>query len=108
MLGPVPTGVPPQEPVNHCHTAPVPRDPPFTVRVFEILLQVLLLNIIIPTGAVETVPTETASELTLLVPHEFPAVTVIFPFCPELPAVTLIDAVPAPPVTDQPAGTVQV
>jgi hypothetical protein len=86
----------------------VPSDPPDTVRVFETSLQVLLPSINIPTGAVETEPTDTASVLAALVPHELPAVTVILPFCPEEPVVTLIVEVPAPPVTDQPEGTVHV
>ena len=37
---PVPTNVlpapKPQPPLNHCHTAPTPSDPPFTVRVTEV------------------------------------------------------------------------
>ena len=43
-----------------------------------------------------------------LVPHELPALTVMLPFCPALPAVTVMDVVPAPPVIDHPEGTVQV
>jgi hypothetical protein len=42
------------------------------------------------------------------VPHEFPAVTVMFPFCPADPAVTVIDVVPAPEVIVHPVGTVHV
>ena len=52
--------------------------------------------------------TVTASVLAALVPHEFPAVTVMFPFCPVLPVVTVIVLVPAPAVIDQPAGTAHV
>jgi hypothetical protein len=40
-----------------------------------------------------------------LVPQLLPAVTVIFPFCPADPVVTVIEVVPAPPVTDHPVGT---
>ena len=40
--------------------------------------------------------------------NELPAFTVIFPFCPAVPVVTVIDVVPAPAVIDQPAGTVHV
>ena len=50
----------------------------------------------------------TANELAVLVPHELVAVTVIFPFWPEVPAVTVIVFVPAPPVIVHPVGTVQV
>ena len=42
------------------------------------------------------------------VPHSFPAVTVISPFCPAAPDVTVIEFVPAPAVIDQPVGTVHV
>ena len=52
--------------------------------------------------------TVTASVLAALVPHEFPAVTVMFPFCPVLPVVTVIDVVPVPAVILQPAGTAHV
>jgi hypothetical protein len=53
-------------------------------------------------------PTVTASVLAALVPQELPAVTVIFPFCPAAPVVTVIDVVPAPAVMVQPAGTAHV
>ena len=43
-----------------------------------------------------------------LVPQELVAVTVMFPFCPALPDVTVIEVVPAPPVTTHPVGTPQV
>ena len=43
----------------------------------------------------------------VLVPQELVAVTVTFPFCPALPDVTVIEVVPAPPVTVHPVGTVQ-
>ena len=42
------------------------------------------------------------------VPQEFPAVTVMFPFCPAEPEVTVIAFVPAPEVIVHPVGTVQV
>jgi hypothetical protein len=105
--GPVPAEVPPHEPVNHSHVAPVPRVPPLTVRVFEVVLQVLLPEIFTPDGAVDTDPTDTERVLEPLVPQLFPAVTDIVPFWPVLPAVTLILFVPLPFVIDQPAGRVQ-
>jgi hypothetical protein len=46
--------------------------------------------------------------LTALVPHELLAVTVIFPFCPVRPVVAVIEVVPAPDVTVQPVGMIQV
>ena len=52
--------------------------------------------------------TVTASVLAALVPHELPAVTVISPFCPAEPVVTVIDVVPVPPVIVHPAGTFHV
>ena len=42
------------------------------------------------------------------VPHELPAVTAMFPFCPAFPEVTVILVVPCPAVIVQPVGTVQV
>jgi len=105
---PVPTRVPPQEAVNHCHIAPVPRLPPLTVRVFVVLLQELLFAILTPVGAVEREPTVTARELAELVPQVLPAVTETVPFWPALPVVTVIEVVPAPPVIIQPDGTDQV
>ena len=41
-----------------------------------------------------------------LVPQEFPAVTVISPFCPTVPAVTDMDVVPLPEFIVHPVGTV--
>ena len=52
--------------------------------------------------------TVTASDRAALVPQEFVAVTVIFPFCPELPVVTSIELVRSPTVMFHPVGTVQV
>jgi hypothetical protein len=51
--------------------------------------------------------TVTGKLLAALVPQEFVAVTVIFPFCPAPPEVTVI-LVPVFAVTVQPVGTVQV
>ena len=59
---------------------------------------------------VEGVPgfTVTANVLDALVPQELVAVTVMFPFCPELPVVTVIELVVLPPEIVHPVGTVQV
>ena len=52
--------------------------------------------------------TTTAKILALLVPQELVAVTEIFPFCPALPAVTVIDVPPFADVIVHPDGTVHV
>ena len=52
--------------------------------------------------------TVTANVLAVLVPHAFEAVTVILPFCPAVPVVTVIVFVVPPAVMVQPVGTVQV
>ena len=52
--------------------------------------------------------TTTARVRTALVPHEFAALTLILPFCPLLPELTVIEVVPCPLVILQPGGTVQV
>jgi hypothetical protein len=36
MLDPVPTSVPPQDPLYHFHEAPVPKEPPDTLNVTEV------------------------------------------------------------------------
>jgi hypothetical protein len=90
-----------------------------TVHVYEVALGTLLMlyawfvkpghcavtPVIVP--GIEGVPgsTVTASAFGVLVPQLFAAVTLIFPFCPEEPVVTVIDVVPCPPVIDHPAGT---
>jgi hypothetical protein len=52
--------------------------------------------------------TVTAIVVAGLVPQELPAVTVILPFCPAAPVVTVIEMVPCPAVIVQPVGTVHV
>jgi hypothetical protein len=52
--------------------------------------------------------TVTAKLLAALVPQELPAVTVILPFWPALPEVTVIELVPVPPITVHPVGTTHV
>jgi hypothetical protein len=52
--------------------------------------------------------TDTERVLAALVPQILVAVTVISPFWPVVPEVTDIEVVPAPLLTVQPVGTVQV
>ena len=52
--------------------------------------------------------TVTASVRAELVPQELVAVTAMFPFCPEVPVVTVIELVVLPPVIVHPVGAVQV
>ena len=49
----MPTGVPPQLPEYHFHDAPVPSDPPETVKVDEFPGQTELGFAFAPVGAVE-------------------------------------------------------
>ena len=58
--------------------------------------------------ALKAESTVTALLLAALVPQLLPAVTVIFPFWPAVPVVTVMDVPPAPAVIDQPVGTDQV
>jgi hypothetical protein len=57
-------------------------------------------------GAVGIADTVTARLLAALVPQLLLAVTVMFPFCPAVPVVTVIELVILLP--DQPDGSVQV
>lgn len=45
---PVPNKVPPHDDVNHFHIAPVPKDPPLTVRVTLVPLQIVVAEAVIP------------------------------------------------------------
>jgi hypothetical protein len=65
------------------------------------------LPVIIPGVAGGPGLTTTGKLCAVLVPQEFVAVTVIFPFCPAAPAVTVIEFVPDPAVINHPVGTVQ-
>ena len=94
MLEPVPAKEPPHEPVNHCQVAPYPKLLPVTVRVLAVPLQELLLVIVTPVGAVDKPTTLTANDDAELVPQLLPAVTLILPFSPVEPVVTVIDVVP--------------
>ena len=64
MASPVPMAVPPHKPVNHCVTAPVPLEPPATVKVVLVPLQIVVLPVA-PVGAVDSVFT-----VTVTVAHE--------------------------------------
>ena len=52
--------------------------------------------------------TVTANALAALVPQSLEAVTVMFPFWPVAPEVTVIVVLPCPAVMLQPVGTVHV
>ena len=60
-----------------------------------------------PTFTVGFAVTVTPKVLDELVPQEFCAVTLMLPFWPPAPAVTVIEVVPAPAVIVHPVGTVQ-
>jgi len=69
MASPVPAVVPPHDPVNHCVTAPVPFDPPATVSVVLLPLQMVVVPVA-PVGAVENVFTVTVTVAQSVVLHE--------------------------------------
>jgi len=52
ILFPVPMAVPPQLPVNHSATAPVPAEPPETVKVVDEPIQIVVVPDM-PVGAEE-------------------------------------------------------
>ena len=54
MASPVPAGVPPHEAVNHSVVAPNPFDPPATVNVVLLPLQMVVIPVA-PVGAVDEV-----------------------------------------------------
>lgn len=60
MASPVPADVPPHDPVNHSVVAPVPFDPPATVNVVLLPLQMVVVPVA-PVGAVENVFTVTVT-----------------------------------------------
>jgi hypothetical protein len=88
--------------------APVPKVPPVTESVLTVPKQVLLLAMVMPVGAWDSLPTLTASVLVPLVPQELEAVTVMVPFCPGVPLMTEMELDPCPASITHPEGTVQV
>lgn len=56
MASPVPAGVPPHDPVNHSVVAPDPFDPPSTVNVVLLPLQMVVIPVA-PVGAIDEVVT---------------------------------------------------
>ncbi len=102
---------------------PVVIDHPLgTVQLYDVALGTAVTLYTCPdnAGHCETVPiitpgvagvaglTVTGKEAEALVPQLFPAVTLMFPFCPALPDVTVIEFVPAPVVISHPVGIDQV
>ena len=65
---PVPANVPPQEPVYHFQTPPVPNEPPLTVNVVLPPLHIVV-DPVIPVGAVDNVLTVTNCEVQVVVLH---------------------------------------
>jgi hypothetical protein len=98
------------------------NQPVGTVHVYDVAFATAVIEYVCPVtaGHCAAVPaikpgnagvpgeTVTAVDDDKEVPHEFPAVTVMFPFCPADPDVTVIELVPAPEVINQPVGTVHV
>ena len=68
IASPVPADTPSHEPVNHCVTAPVPFDPPFTVNVVLLPLQIVVVPVA-PVGAVDNVFTVTVTVAQVVVLH---------------------------------------
>lgn len=68
IASPVPAGVPPHDPVNHSVVAPVPLDPPSTVKVVLLPLQMVVVPIT-PVGAVDNVFTVTVTVAQVVVLH---------------------------------------
>lgn len=70
MLAPVPTSVPPHEPLYHLMLAPVPRLPPLTLSVEELPEQMVDAEAEALVGAVEAVLTVTVVDTQpVIVPH---------------------------------------
>ena len=68
MASPVPAGVPPHDPVNHSVVAPIPFDPPVTVSVVLLPLQMVVVPVA-PVGAVDKVFTITVTVAQSVVLH---------------------------------------
>lgn len=74
MDAPVPTSVPPHDPLYQFHVAPVPSEPPLTVSVDEPEGQMLGELAVADVGAVEEVLSDTVTlwqEVVLHVPAAF-------------------------------------
>ena len=91
MVDPDPTEVPPQLPEYHCQLAPVPKEPPFTVKFVVEPTHIGFGVAVALVGATEGLLTVTAKHLGALVPQRLFAVTQIFPV---LPGVAVIEVVP--------------
>lgn len=68
MLFPVPASVLPHDPVYHCVTAPVPAEPPETVKVVDAPAQIVVVPDA-PVGAVDSEFTVTVTLVHVVVLH---------------------------------------
>ncbi len=72
---PVPTSVPPQEPLYHCHAPTVPKDPPFTVNVEELPEHIEVGLAVADEGATELLFTVTVTLAQVVLPQVPSALT---------------------------------
>lgn len=93
MDAPVPTNVPPQDPVYQLYEEPVPSVPPFAVNVVDAPLQIALLPATL-VGAVEGVLTVTVTAVLVLFTQLVPFQVRITCPSPERTPVAVV-----PPVT---------
>jgi hypothetical protein len=65
---PLPTAVPPHDPLYHCQLAPVPNEPPVTDKVVALPEHIVVAVAVAPAGAAESVFTVmvTCTQLVLL------------------------------------------
>jgi hypothetical protein len=66
---PVPTKVPPHDPLYHFHDAPVPKEPPLTAIFVLLPTQIVGVPAVAPVGFVEGVFTWTVTCAQVVVPH---------------------------------------
>jgi hypothetical protein len=106
IVAPVPTSAPPQLPEYHFQLAPVPSEPPTTLKSALPPGQTLLGLAVALVGAADSVFTVTVRLLDAPLPQLLLGVTDTLPEV--VPQLTVIEVVPWPVTTVAPAGTVQV